>query len=123
MNITFEQWETELAKDPAFQASLEEHGAQYKMMWRTCAMSEKPTWAETTAELAEQHAGLLTRLADHDRHTHDIREWCGQQWVYMDGRPYRRATRQEALMAQVTAEPVEDAVSVVQVVARLEERG
>jgi hypothetical protein len=87
-------------------------------------MSEpKPTWAETTAELTEQHAGLLTRLADHDRHAEDIREWCGQQWVFMDGRPYRRATRQEALMAQVTAEPVEDAVSVVQALARLEGRG
>jgi hypothetical protein len=62
-------------------------------------MSEpKPTWIEMTEQLAEQHAGLMTRLNDHGR----------------------KATRQEALMAQLTAEPVDDAVKAVQAVARLE---
>ena len=52
----------------------------------------------------------------------DIREWHNEQWIYMDGRPYRKATRHEVLAAQVAAEPVADPVAAVQAVARLGER-
>jgi hypothetical protein len=66
-----------------------------------CDMSEpKPTWIETTENLAEQHSGLMTRLNNHGR----------------------KATRQEALMAKLAAKPVEDPVAAVQAVARLEGR-
>lgn len=50
---------------------------------------------------------------------HDVRLWHGAWWVYMDGRPYRKATRHEILAAQVAAEPIADAVETAKRVAGL----
>jgi hypothetical protein len=63
-----------------------------------------------------------------DSHAHDIREWDGESWHFMDGRPYRRAKTSGELTAVLAEQhalvstelPIADAVAVLKRVKRIE---
>jgi len=57
-------------------------------------------------------------------HTHDIREWDGEAWHFMDGRPYRKAKTFAEFTAELAeqhaAQAIPDPIAVLKRVKRIE---
>lgn len=56
-------------------------------------------------------------MSDDNYHTHDIRDWNGEAWHFMDGRPYRKAKT----FAEVTAELAEQEAALLKRLAEFDQ--
>jgi hypothetical protein len=64
---------------------------------------EDVAWVRDEIAKLETKYAILERMNDNP-HTHDIRDWNGQRWHFMDGRPYRKVRTFSDIIAKLADE-------------------